>query len=50
VVLSCIEGSPADRAGIHEGEEIVEINGTKWLFFFFVPTCGNWYAIAMIKN
>ncbi|KAJ3694654.1 hypothetical protein LUZ60_000031 [Juncus effusus] len=27
VVLSCIEGSPADRAGIHEGDEIVEING-----------------------
>ncbi|KAJ4817720.1 Carboxyl-terminal-processing protease [Rhynchospora pubera] len=27
VVLSCIEGSPADRAGILEGDEIVEING-----------------------
>ena len=25
--MSCIEGSPADRAGIHEGEELVEING-----------------------
>ncbi|ESQ44309.1 hypothetical protein EUTSA_v10005897mg [Eutrema salsugineum] len=29
VVMSCIEGSPADRAGIHEGEELVEINGEK---------------------
>ncbi|CAL9246007.1 unnamed protein product [Arabidopsis halleri] len=29
VVMSCIEGSPADRAGIREGEELVEINGEK---------------------
>ncbi|XP_010504702.1 PREDICTED: carboxyl-terminal-processing peptidase 3, chloroplastic-like isoform X1 [Camelina sativa] len=29
VVMSCIEGSPADRAGIHEGEKLVEINGEK---------------------
>ncbi|CAE6076580.1 unnamed protein product [Arabidopsis arenosa] len=29
VVMSCIEGSPADHAGIHEGEELVEINGEK---------------------
>ncbi|WOL13975.1 hypothetical protein Cni_G22755 [Canna indica] len=27
VVLSCIEGSPADRAGILEGDEILEIDG-----------------------
>ncbi|GER25895.1 carboxyl-terminal-processing protease [Striga asiatica] len=27
VVLSCIENSPAARAGIHEGDELVEING-----------------------
>ncbi|KAJ0745988.1 putative processing peptidase [Helianthus annuus] len=27
VVLSCVEGSPADRAGIHVGDELVEING-----------------------
>ncbi|XP_057424387.1 carboxyl-terminal-processing peptidase 3, chloroplastic isoform X2 [Lotus japonicus] len=27
VVLSCIEGSPAARAGIHQGDELVEING-----------------------
>lgn len=26
--MSCIKGSPADHAGIHEGEELVEINGT----------------------
>ncbi|KAG1327281.1 putative Carboxyl-terminal-processing peptidase 3, chloroplastic [Cocos nucifera] len=26
-VLSCIEGSPADRAGIHEGDELIEIDG-----------------------
>ncbi|XP_023638564.1 carboxyl-terminal-processing peptidase 3, chloroplastic isoform X3 [Capsella rubella] len=29
VVLSCIEGSPAYRAGIHQGEELIEINGEK---------------------
>lgn len=28
VVLSCIENSPAARAGIHQGDELVEINGT----------------------
>jgi C-terminal processing protease CtpA/Prc len=33
VVMSCVEGSPADRAGIHEGEELVEINGTLVLIF-----------------
>ncbi|XP_058207662.1 carboxyl-terminal-processing peptidase 3, chloroplastic isoform X2 [Rhododendron vialii] len=27
VVMSCVEGSPAARAGIHEGDELVEING-----------------------
>ncbi|XP_042427906.1 carboxyl-terminal-processing peptidase 3, chloroplastic-like [Zingiber officinale] len=27
VVLSCIDGSPADRAGIHEGDELIEIDG-----------------------
>ncbi|XAR68549.1 C-terminal processing peptidase [Bertholletia excelsa] len=27
VVMSCVEGSPADRAGIHEGDELVEIDG-----------------------
>lgn len=27
VVLSCVEGSPADRAGIHEGDKLVEIDG-----------------------
>lgn len=31
VVLSCVEGSPAARAGIHEGDELVEINGTFFL-------------------
>ncbi|XP_065857785.1 carboxyl-terminal-processing peptidase 3, chloroplastic [Euphorbia lathyris] len=29
VVLSCIDGSPAARAGIHEGDELVEINGER---------------------
>lgn len=27
VVLSCVDGSPAARAGIHEGDELVEIDG-----------------------
>ena len=26
-VMSCIEGSPAARAGIHQGDELLEING-----------------------
>ncbi|KVI12061.1 hypothetical protein Ccrd_009524 [Cynara cardunculus var. scolymus] len=29
IVLSCVEGSPADRAGIHVGDELVEINGER---------------------
>uniref|UniRef100_A0A2N9GJA6 C-terminal processing peptidase n=1 Tax=Fagus sylvatica TaxID=28930 RepID=A0A2N9GJA6_FAGSY len=27
VVLSCVDSSPAARAGIHEGDELIEING-----------------------
>ncbi|KAE8098833.1 hypothetical protein FH972_016868 [Carpinus fangiana] len=27
VVLSCVEGSPAERAGLHDGDELMEING-----------------------
>ncbi|PKI47793.1 hypothetical protein CRG98_031822 [Punica granatum] len=27
VVLSCVEGSPAARAGIHDGDELIEIDG-----------------------
>ncbi|KAG6595632.1 Carboxyl-terminal-processing peptidase 3, chloroplastic, partial [Cucurbita argyrosperma subsp. sororia] len=29
IVLSMIDGSPAARAGIHEGDELVEINGER---------------------
>ncbi|XP_040970167.1 carboxyl-terminal-processing peptidase 3, chloroplastic isoform X2 [Gossypium hirsutum] len=29
VVLSCVEGSPAARAGIHDGDELIEINGQR---------------------
>ncbi|XP_073223812.1 carboxyl-terminal-processing peptidase 3, chloroplastic isoform X2 [Cicer arietinum] len=29
VVLSCIEDGPAARAGIHQGDELVEINGER---------------------
>ncbi|GAV63906.1 PDZ domain-containing protein/Peptidase_S41 domain-containing protein [Cephalotus follicularis] len=29
VVLSCVEGSPAARAGIHQGDELIEINGER---------------------
>nr|KAJ0217906.1 hypothetical protein LSAT_V11C300148430 [Lactuca sativa] len=29
VVLSCVEGSPAARAGIHVGDELIEINGER---------------------
>ncbi|KAF2307845.1 hypothetical protein GH714_032534 [Hevea brasiliensis] len=31
VVLSCVEGSPASRAGIHEGDELIEINALSLL-------------------
>ncbi|KAL6604843.1 hypothetical protein ACP70R_042787 [Stipagrostis hirtigluma subsp. patula] len=27
LVMDCIQGGPADRAGIHEGDELVEIDG-----------------------
>ncbi|KAK1282906.1 hypothetical protein QJS10_CPB22g01399 [Acorus calamus] len=27
VVMSCVDGSPAARAGIHEGDELIEIDG-----------------------
>ncbi|KAM5576985.1 hypothetical protein ABKV19_007699, partial [Rosa sericea] len=30
VVMSCVGGNPAARAGIHEGDELVEINGEKF--------------------
>ncbi|CAI9291695.1 unnamed protein product [Lactuca saligna] len=29
VLLSCVEGSPAARAGIHVGDELIEINGER---------------------
>ncbi|XP_060206540.1 carboxyl-terminal-processing peptidase 3, chloroplastic [Lycium barbarum] len=29
VVLSCVENSPAARAGIHDGDELLEINGER---------------------
>lgn len=29
VVMSCVKGSPAARAGIHQGDELVEINGER---------------------
>ncbi|KAF9601743.1 hypothetical protein IFM89_022857 [Coptis chinensis] len=29
MVMSCIEGSPADHAGIHEGDELIEIDGER---------------------
>ncbi|XP_021283253.1 carboxyl-terminal-processing peptidase 3, chloroplastic isoform X2 [Herrania umbratica] len=29
VVLSCVDGSPAARAGIQEGDELIEINGQR---------------------
>lgn len=29
VVLSCVDSSPAARAGIHEGDELIEINGER---------------------
>ncbi|OWM67213.1 hypothetical protein CDL15_Pgr000665 [Punica granatum] len=29
VVLSCVEGSPAARAGIHDGDELIEIDGQR---------------------
>jgi len=38
--MDCIQGGPADRAGIHEGDELVEIDGIYFfvLFIFLVIT------------
>lgn len=36
MVLSIIDGSPAARAGIHEGDELVEINGKLFFHQFFL--------------
>lgn len=38
MVLSCVEGSPAARAGIHEGDELVEINGKSRFKHFFLQS------------
>ena len=40
LVMDCIQGGPADRAGIHEGDELVEIDGIYFfvLFIFLVIT------------
>jgi len=42
LVMYCIQGGPADRAGIHEGDELVEIDGIYFfaLFIFLVITQG----------
>lgn len=31
--MDCIEGGPADRAGMHEGDELVEIDGIFLTFY-----------------
>lgn len=33
VILSCVDGSPAARAGIHDGDELIEINGNMCFTF-----------------
>ena len=55
VVLSCVEGSPAARAGIHEGDELIEINGTYVIKLLTLPLPAiqiiiliNTYAIEFI--
>ncbi|OEL18016.1 Carboxyl-terminal-processing peptidase 3, chloroplastic [Dichanthelium oligosanthes] len=35
LVIDCIQGGPADRAGIHEGDELVEIDG---ILLFYTGT------------
>jgi len=36
IVLSSVEGSPGARAGIHTGDELVEIDGkAAYVFLFF---------------
>lgn len=58
VVLSCVDGSPAARAGIHEGDELIEINGTKPSEIFQLRIRGRYttavaskfYALSFLKR
>lgn len=47
VVLSCVEGSPADRAGIHEGDEIIEIDG-KFIYVHMDYVCECYHPMLLI--
>ena len=37
--MDCIQGGPADRAGIHEGDELVEIDGILPFSVFLLLIC-----------
>lgn len=39
LVMDCIQGGPADRAGIHEGDELVEIDGIYFFILFILHHC-----------
>ena len=44
--MDCIQGGPADRAGIHEGDELVEIDGILPFSVFLLLICSSDYIKA----
>lgn len=48
VVLSCVEGSPAARAGIHDGDELIEINGMHVIKPLTLPLPGLHIIVFLI--
>ncbi|PRQ17795.1 putative PDZ domain-containing protein [Rosa chinensis] len=46
VVMYCVDGSPAALAGIHEGDELVEINGGLQEF----DASRNTFAVILVDH
>lgn len=51
--MSCVDGSPAARAGIHQGDELIEINGTDHVsifLFLFMKLYWSSFLYFIIEN